>query len=420
MAGFRTLSKEHDFTLLWVSETISELGSRVSMFVFPLIAYAQTKSTFAAGLAEAANLLGVAAVLLPAGVLADRFDRRRIMRCASAAGLILYLSLAVAIGLHRLTLVHLVAVALGTGLAAGAFSPAEVSAVRTVVPTDLLPTALAQNQARQHVASLVGGPIGGALYGLTRWMPFAADAVSYAVSWVLLGRIRADLSAPVQATPRRRVRAELAEGVRFAVERPFFRVLLVWAPLLNLTVNAISFTAVLRLIQAGRSPVQIGLVETAAGVCGIAGAICAPRVVNAVPTGLLTVLVGWSWVPLAVPLMFFNTPLAAAASLSAGIFLNPSGNSGIGAYRLHITPPELVGRVQSVSQFVSYLLLPLYPVVAGLALHRLGGPGAIALLVVLTAGVALIPTLSHAVRSVPRPAAWPPSALTTGAAGSDR
>ncbi|MBO1765225.1 MFS transporter [Allobranchiibius sp. GilTou38] len=410
MAGFRSLRRQHDFTLLWVGETISELGSRVSMFVFPLIAYAQTRSTLAAGLAETANLLGVAAMLLPAGVLADRFDRRRIMRCASAVGLVLYLSLVVAIGMHRLSLVHLIVVSLGTGLAAGAFSPAEVSAVRTVVPSDLLPTALAQNQARQHVASLVGGPIGGALYGVTRWLPFAADAVSYAVSWVLLGRIRADLTAPARTSPRRRVRAELAEGVRFVTRHRFFRVLLVWSPLLNLTVNTIAFTAVLRLIQAGRSPVQIGLVETAAGVCGIAGAVCAPRVVRALPTGLLTVMVGWSWVPLAVPLMFFNTPLAAAVSLSVGIFLNPSGNSGIGAYRLHITPPELVGRVQSVSQFVSYLLLPLYPVVAGLALHRLGGPGAIALLVGLTAAVALIPTLSRAVRSVPRPAAWPQAA----------
>ena len=412
MAGFRTLTHQRDFTLLWVGETVSELGSRVSMFVFPLIAYALTGSTLIAGLTETANLLGVAVALLPAGVLADRFDRRRIMRWSSGTGVILYGSLVVAIGLHRLTLGHLLAVALGTGLAAGAFSPAEVSAVRSVVPSDLLPTALAQNQARRHVASLVGGPFGGALYGVSRWMPFAADAVSYAVSWVLLGRLRADLSAPERTGPRRRVRTELAEGVRFVVGRPFFRVLLVWAPLLNLTVNAISFTAVLRLIQAGRSPVQIGLVETAAGICGIAGAVCAPRVVRALPTGLLTVLVGWSWVPLAVPLMFYNTPLAAALSLSVGIFLNPSGNSGIGAYRLHITPPELVGRVQAVSQFVSYSLLPLYPVVAGVALHRLGGPPAIAMLIGLTVAVALIPTLSRAVRSVPRPVAWPPAART--------
>lgn len=206
------------------------------------------------------------------------------------------------------------------------------------------------------------------------------------------------------------MRSELLQGVHFILERPFFRVLLAWAPLLNLTINAITFTAVLRLIQAGYNPIHIGLVETAAGICGILGAIAAPRVVQALPTGLLTVLIGWSWVPLAIPLIFFNTPAAAALSISAGIFLNPAGNAGIGAYRLHVTPPQLVGRVQAVNQFVSYSLMPLYPLLAGLALHQLGGPTTIALFIGLTAAVALIPTLSRPVRSVPRPDTWPPPA----------
>lgn len=196
MPGFRALSHERDFTVLWVAQTVSELGSRVSMFVFPLLAYALTGSTLVAGLIEAVNLLGVAGALLPAGVLADRFDRRRIMRVASGGGAVLYGSLVLAITLDKLTVTHLLAVALGTGLATGVFSPAEASAVRSVVPTELLPTALAQNQARRHVASLVGGPFGGALYGLARSLPFATDAISYAVSWVLLGRIRAGQYRP--------------------------------------------------------------------------------------------------------------------------------------------------------------------------------------------------------------------------------
>ena len=93
-----------------------------------------------------------------------------------------------------------------------------MSAVRAVVPTEQLPTALSQQQARQHVASLVGGPLGGALYAVTRWVPFLFDAVTFAVSWVLLGRIRTDLS-PVAATPAtpRRARADIAEGMRFIV-----------------------------------------------------------------------------------------------------------------------------------------------------------------------------------------------------------
>ena len=83
------------------------------------------------------------------------------------------------------------------------FAPAEMSAVRTVVPTEQLPTALSQQQARQHVASLLGGPLGGALYSVTRWVPFLFDAVTFAVSWVLLGRIRTDLSPAPSGGERR-------------------------------------------------------------------------------------------------------------------------------------------------------------------------------------------------------------------------
>lgn len=410
MAGVRDLVHHRDFTLLWVAQTVSELGNRVSMFVFPLLGYALTGSTVLAGGISAANLFGVAAALLPAGVLADRVDRRRLMRAASGSGVLLYASLVAAIALHGLTLVHLLGVALGTGLVAGALAPAEVSALRTVVPAALLPTALAQSEARQHVASLAGGPLGGALFNVARWLPFAADLASYAASWVLLGRVRSDLSAPVRDTPTPRARQEIADGARFVLTRPFFRVLLLWSPLVNLTVNATIFIAVLRLIQAGTNPVHIGLVETAAGVSGVLGALAAPRLIATIPTGSLTVLVAWSWVPLMVPLALFDTPLAAALCLSAGIFLNPAGNSGIKAYRIHLTPPELNGRVQATTQFAAYSTMPLFPLIAGLLLDTLGGPTAVGVLIAATAAVALIPTLSHHVRTVPRPTSWPPPA----------
>jgi predicted MFS family arabinose efflux permease len=406
MPGYRSLAKNHDFTALWVGQTVSELGSRVSMFVFPLIAYAMTGSTLAAALAEALHLLGLAGTLLPAGVLADRLHRRRLMRIASGSGVLLYASLAVAGALDALTMPHLLVVALLTGAASGLFSPAEIAAVRTVVPAEDLPTALSQNQARQHVAGLVGGPLGGALYGVTRWLPFAVDAVTFAVSWVLLGRIRTDLSAPVRTGPRRRPRQDIAEGLRFIWSHPFFRVLTLWAALSNLVVNAVFFVAVLRLIEGGFAAWQIGLVETAAGVCGILGAIVAPWLIDRFATGQLTVAVAWSFVPLLIPMVFWNSPLVVVAALAFGLFLNPAGNAGIGAYRIAVTPPELIGRVGSTMQFVSMSAMPLAPVVAGASLALLGGPAAILVLSVLTAGVALVPTLSRSVRGVPRPSEW--------------
>ena len=57
---------------------------------------------------------------------------------------------------------------------------------------------------------------------------------------------------------------------------------MLWGMCSNLVVNAIFVAADLRLIQAGFAPWSIGLVSTAAGVCGILGAIAAPRIIERV------------------------------------------------------------------------------------------------------------------------------------------
>jgi hypothetical protein len=237
--------------------------------------------------------------------------------------------------------------------------------------------------------------------------PSAAAGVRLAVGGVLQGPTPTSLPPPGgPPRPPQRLRESLGDGFRFIVERPFFRVLLVWSGLVNLLVNALFFVAILRLIQAGFAPVQIGLVETAAGLFGLLGAVAAPWIIERSRTGALTVAIAWSFVPLVVPMVFWNNPLVVSASLSAGLFLNPAGNAGIGAYRMALTPADLQGRVQSTSQFVSMSTMPLAPMVAGALLAGLGGGAAIAALGVLTALAALIPTFSRSVRGVPRPAVW--------------
>ncbi len=72
-----------------------------------------------------------------------------------------------------------------------------------------------------------------------------------------------------------------------------------------------------------------------------------------------------------------------------------------------VTPPELHGRVASASQFLSMAGMPLAPLVGGWLLDEYGGAQATAVLAILTALVALLPTCSRAMRSVPRPRDWP-------------
>jgi MFS family permease len=406
MTGYRELSRNRDFTILWTGQTVSDLGSNVSMFVFPLVAYALSGSALWAAVVEAAFLLGMCGALLPAGVLADRVDRRLLMRTASGAGVVLYASLAAAGALGVLTVPHLAVVALLTGIASGIAAPAEISAIRSVVSRDELSTALSQSQARQHIAALVGGPLGGLLYAITRWMPFAFDAVSFAVYWVVLGRLRTDLAAPHRDGPPRKPHHDVAEGIRFILGWPYFRATAAYGALANLLVNAMFFVAIIRMVQDGVSPAVIGLVSTAAGLGGILGALAAPWIIERMPTGTLVVTAAWIFVPLAVPMALWNQPAVVAAAIFLGLLLNPAGNAGSGTYRIAHTPAHLQGRAQSASQFLSMSVIWVAPLLGGALLASMGGSAAIAVIGGLVALSALIPTLSRSVRSVPRPAVW--------------
>ncbi len=405
MTGHRTLARNRDFTALWTGEAVSQLGSSVSMFVFPLVAYALTGSAVLAALPDAAFLLGMVVALLPAGVVVDRADRKRLMLWSSGSGVLLYASLAVAASAGALSLPHLVTVALLTGVGAGVFGPAEASAVRSIVSREELPTAISQNQARQHLAELLGGPLGGLLYGVSRTAPFVVDAVSFAVSFVALSRVRADLS-PV---PRehRRIHRDLAEGLRYVAARPYFRTMMAYGALSNLAVNAVFFVALLRLVEQGVHPASIGLVSTLAGLGGILGAVAAPYVIDRLRTGHLTLAVAWSWVPLLVPLVFWSSPVLVGAMVFLGLLLNPAGNAGSQSYRVAITPPELQGRIGASMQFVGMSVMPLAPLLGGALLERYGGGAATVGLLVVATATALIPTLSRSVRTIPRPRDWP-------------
>ncbi len=416
MAGYRQLARNRDFTILWVGETVSELGSTMSLFVFPLLGYHLTGSTAVAALLEGAGLLGTVAMLLPAGLLADRCDRRALMLLASATGALLYGSLVLAGSLGILTVAHLAVVALLTGVAQGVFRPAQLAAVRTVVLTEDLATALSQNQARHHIAELLGGPLGGALYAVRAWAPFAVDAVSYGVSCLTLSRIRTDLRPhPREGAPTRPMQ-QIREGYRFIRHQPFFRTLMVWSTINNLVVNACFFVVMMRLVRDGVQPAQIGLVSTSAGIGGILGALAAPYVIDRWRTGTLTVAVGWMCVLPLVPLMWWSTTWAACASVFAILLLNPAGNAGIGAYRAAMTPDELQGRVGSALGFVSMGSMPVAPVLGGFLLASVGGTAAIAGLAAASALSAMIPTCSRSMNSVPRPADWLRPAEPTGPA----
>jgi predicted MFS family arabinose efflux permease len=402
----RRLARNHDFTVLWVGETVSQLGTAMSLFVFPLLTYALTGSVLDAALVEAALAVGKTVTLLPAGALVDRWDRKRVLLVASGSGSALYASLVFAQLSGVLTVPHLAIVAFLTGVASSFFSPAEIAAVRTVVAKADLPAAMSQNQARMHVANLLGGPVGGALYSLARWLPFVADAVSYAISCLAIGRIRTPLPAPPRQTTRARLRDDIRAGLTFVWRWPFMRVLLTNAALMNAAFGAFGLVLILRMVDAGVHPAVIGATESAAGLAGILGALAGPSLIDRWPTGWLTIVSTWMLVLAVVPLIFTVNPWVVAGCLMTALFLNPIGNAGVGAYRVAVTPDELQGRSHTAMMFLATLAMPLGAPLGGTLMAAFGGRIAMAAVLGLTAVSALLLTISRSIRAVPRPSAW--------------
>lgn len=166
------------------------LGSQASRVAYPLLVLAITGSAAKAGLASAAATLPYLLFPLLAGAYADRHDRRRIMIACDVLRLVALCAVAIAAaaGWAVFPVVLVAGFAEGTGTAY--YSIADRGAIPMIVHESQRATALAQSEARTNGAQLAGPVLGGALFGLSRFLPFAADALSYVGSLFTLAMIR--------------------------------------------------------------------------------------------------------------------------------------------------------------------------------------------------------------------------------------
>jgi hypothetical protein len=222
---------------------------------------------------------------LPASALVDRWPRKRILLVADAGRAIALTSVAVAVLLGRLTIGHLVVVAFTEGTLYVFFLLAETAALPFVVSSSQLPAAVAQNQARDQGAGLVGQPLGGFLFALGHAVPFALDAVSYLVGVVMTAPLRRPLQEE-RPPEQRHLAAEIWEGLRWLWGQHLLRALVAIASVGNLAFSALSLTIIVRARELGASTTSIGTVLGLFGVGAIAGAVAAPPVQRLVPSCL--------------------------------------------------------------------------------------------------------------------------------------
>jgi MFS family permease len=338
---------------------------------------------------------------LPAGALVDRWDRKRVMLVADACRALALGSLGITLALDAATLAQIIVVAFVEGTGFVFFSLSESAALPQVVAKEQLPTAVAQNQARTQGADLVGQPLGGALFGVSRLVPFAADAASYLVSFVSLLFVRPAFQEQ-RAPSTTRLRAEIAEGIGWLWRQPFLRAGVLLVAGSNFAFSAIILALIVRSKQLGASPATIGLMLASFGAGAIVGSIVAPSVQRRVHAKVVIIASFWIWAAGALATAFIRSPYAFGGIWAFGALFGPIFNVSFSAYRYALVPDRLLARVGSVALVVAWGAIPLGQLTAGLLLGRLGSKETIIWLAVAMAAVGAAATLSPSIRQAPR------------------
>jgi MFS family permease len=393
------LHRNRDFMLLQMGRLLSSAGSQFSSIAYPLLVLAVTGSAARAGVVQFAGILPSAVFALPAGVMADHANRTWLMIAADAVRLVAIASLAAAVLADRIPFWAIVLVAFVEGSGRAVFSAAEPGAMRAVVPARQLPAAAAAQTGRQAAVQMACPPLGGALFGVARALPFLADAVSYTFSIGLLLAMR----TPFQEARRRgrsSLRERVAEGFRFLWGQPFLRICAVLFGLSNFIGPGVLLAVVVIGRRQGLSGGQVGLLVAAFGACLLLGSFLSPLVRRLLPVRGVLVLELWTWTGCGLFLIWPSVYVLTAAILPTALAI-PSTDSVVHGYRIAMTPDRLVGRVQSVWSTISLLIAPLGPLVAGVLLDNVPARAAIAVFAAFGLVLAVWGTLSPSIRAAP-------------------
>jgi MFS family permease len=195
-ADLTPLRTSRDFRLLYASRTVIALGTQATEVALLVQARQLTGSTVAVGLLGAVELVPLVVFGLYGGVLADRFDRRRlILVCEAALGCCAALLMLNALATHPL--VWPLYVVTGLMMAAAALQrPSLDASIPRIVPRDQLTAAAALLSMSQNVSFLAGTTLGGFLAaGPGPEYVYGLDTVSFVVSFCFLWLVR-PLPAP--------------------------------------------------------------------------------------------------------------------------------------------------------------------------------------------------------------------------------
>ncbi|WES65302.1 MFS transporter [Microbacter sp. GSS18] len=382
-----------DFGRLWTAAAFSNLADGVGRTAVPLIAATLTRDPLAIAAIGALAFVPWLVFGLPAGMLVDRLDRRKLMAVANALRAGVALVLATLTVLDALTIWWLFAAVVVFGIGETLFDNATNAIVPAIVDRRALDRANGRLQAAQvTIDNFVATPIGGVLFavalalplwvgaagylipiGLAVLLPLAAarplrdralDAASSPSAAGAVGEPAGNIDAPAPvAAPR----TSAGEAARYLWRHRFLRAMLVFTSIVG---SAFAFaqapTILYFLDELDVVPAAIGVVTAGIGLGALVGSIVAPALVERFGRG--AVMLGANLVAAAGLVGVWAAPelisgIVAYALLAAAV---SCWNVPWGALRQAIVPNDLFGRVLGIMRTLTWGIFPFATMIGGL------------------------------------------------------
>jgi MFS family permease len=373
---------------LWTAHATSNLGDGIASIAYPWLASAVTRSPFLIALVAVASRLPWLVFTLPAGVITDRFDRRKIIVAMDIARGLLALLVAIAVTTQASSLPELNEVSsiqdlktnwfLYTVLIVTAllFGCAEV--LRDNSAQTLLPSVVEEKQLESAngklwsvefvMNSFVGPPLGSLILGISIFLPFYFDSVTFFVSAALIATLIPSMRAIESNKKNEKInfRAEIKEGFGWLWRHELLRPMAIILGMLN-GIGALTTAVFILFAQEvlQTSVLVFAILGTAGAVGGTLGGILGPKIsakLGSGPSLYLTLLSG----PIVSLIIGFSSSwhlfwLLTAVSTIFAVLWNVITVS----LRQSIIPSELLGRVNSVYRFFAWGSIPIGTLLGG-------------------------------------------------------
>ncbi|HTH04283.1 MAG TPA: MFS transporter [Ilumatobacteraceae bacterium] len=355
--------QHRNFRRYFVGQLISSVGSWLQALAVTWLVLDLTGRSDRLGVAVALQFLPLLVLGVPAGLLADRVDNRRLLVATSAMSAVVALGFGVLVSTGTADVWAIYGLTLLSGLVLAIERPTMQALLYQLVGREALPSAVAASSTIMSMSRLVGPALGGVMVAVTGIAScFYANAVSYVVVLVALASIRREalVPRPLGARARGSVRAAVAYvRQRPPVRRPLVVMAVVGLVALNFQ---LTFPAMVRF-QFGLGAGAVGTAMSVSAIGSILGGLFAAGVTPNPRRTLMWVLVGFGAMLVVV---------AAAPSYAVFVVLGiPLGFASASFQAIdtvavqQATEPEMQGRVMALHQMAWFGSTPIGAIAMG-------------------------------------------------------